>query len=246
VTDATVTDRTSARQRLTWRNAVIIGSVAESASARTLLLQVDGWGGHRAGQRVDVGLTATDGYQATRSYSLSSVPDEAPQITVGRTVDGEVSPFLVDEIERGETIEMRGPIGGYFVWEPSVAPVVLLGGGSGLVPLRSIWRAATDHHQPAVIGASARSLGRLIFGDELLALDATVHLTRETTAGYRAGRFDQPDLDKILALARAKSQDDTTDPAVFVCGPTDFVEHIAALLPSARMQPSAMRLERFG
>ena len=246
MTDATVTDRTPARERLTWRNAVIIGSVAESASARTLVLQVDGWVGHRAGQHVDVRLTATDGYQATRSYSLSSGPDEAPQITVERTVDGEVSPFLVDEIKRGETIEVRGPIGGYFVWEPSVVPIVLLGGGSGLAPLRSIWRAATNHHQPVVIGASARSHDRLIFGDELQALDATVHLTRETTAGYRAGRFDQPDLDIILALARAKSHDDMTDPAVFVCGPTDFVEHIAVLLRSAGVQPSAMRLERFG
>jgi ferredoxin-NADP reductase len=238
--------RTPVSERLTWREAVVVGSVAESVSARTLVLRIDGWGGHRAGQHVDVRLTAPDGYQATRSYSLSSGPREAPQITVEQVVDGEVSPFLVDQVELRESIEVRGPIGGYFVWEPSSTPVVLLGGGSGLAPLRSIWRAATDHRQPVVIGASARRLDRLLFGDELQTLDATVHLTRETTAGYRAGRIDRPDLEDILALAQTKSQDDTTDPAVFVCGPTDFVEHITIALREAGVQPDAMRLERFG
>jgi ferredoxin-NADP reductase len=244
VTDATTIDRTPVRQRLAWREAIVVASVTESASARTLVLEVDGWDDHRAGQHLDVRLTAPDGYQATRSYSLSSGPGEAPQITVERVVDGEVSPFLVDEIDVGESIEVRGPIGGYFVWETSDAPVVLIGGGSGLAPLRAIWRAAAGHPKPVVIGASARSVDRLIYGDELQALDATVHLTRETTSGYRAGRIDRADLDGLLACA--KSQDDTTDAVVFVCGPTDFVEHIATLLREGGVQPDAMRLERFG
>lgn len=246
VTDATVADHAPMRRRLAWRDAVVVGSVAESGSARTLMFEIDRWAGHRAGQHVDVRLTAPDGYQATRSYSLSSGPSETPQITVEQVVDGEVSPFLIDQIDLGESIEVRGPIGGYFVWEPSSAPVVLLGGGSGLAPLRSIWRAATDHGQPVVIGASARSVDRLIFGDELRALGATVHLTRETAPGYRAGRIGRPDLDEILAFAHTQSHDDATDPVVFVCGPTDFVEHLAIGLRSAGVQPDAMRLERFG
>ena len=237
-------DRTPVRQRLAWREAISLASVTESASARTLVLGIDGWDDHRAGQHLDVRLTAPDGYQATRSYSLSSAPGEAPQTTVERVADGEVSPFLVDEIDLGESIEVRGPIGGYFVWEPSDAPVVLIGGGSGLAPLRSIWRAAADHPHPVVIAASARSVDRLLFGDELQALDAIVHVTRETDSNYRTGRIDRSDLDHVLA--QANPHGDTTDPVVFVCGPTDFVEHIATLLREAEVQPGAMRLERFG
>lgn len=118
------------------------------------MFEIDGWDDHSAGQHVDVRLTAPDGYQATRSYSLSSAPGERPQITVERLDDGEVSPFLVDEFQVGESIEVRGPIGGYFIWDRSDSPVVLIGGGSGLAPLRSIWRAAGERHQPVVIGAS--------------------------------------------------------------------------------------------
>lgn len=138
MTETTTIDRTPIRRRLAWREAIVVGSVAESTTARTLVLGIDGWTSHRAGQHLDVRLTAPDGYQATRSYSLSSGPGEAPQITVERVEDGEVSPFLVDEIAIGESIEVRGPIGGYFVWEPSEAPVVLIGGGSGLAPLRDL------------------------------------------------------------------------------------------------------------
>jgi ferredoxin-NADP reductase len=244
VTDTTTTRLVPVRQRLAWREAIVVASVTESASARTLILGIDGWDDHRAGQHLDVRLTAPDGYQATRSYSLSSGPGEVPQITVERVADGEVSPFLVVEIDIGESIEVRGPIGGYFVWEPTNAPVVLIGGGSGLAPLRSIWRAATDHPHPVVIGASARSVDRLVYVDELQALEATVHLTRETTSGYRVGRIDRSDIDDLLASA--DSQDDSTDPMVFACGPTDFVEHIATLLRETGVQPDAMRLERFG
>ncbi|MDX2379533.1 MAG: FAD-binding oxidoreductase [Acidimicrobiia bacterium] len=244
MTDATRIDRVPVRQRLAWREALVVASVAESASARTLVLGIDGWDEHCAGQHLDVRLTAPDGYRATRSYSLSSGPGEVPQITVERVVDGEVSPFLVDEIEVGESFEVRGPIGGYFVWEPSDAPLVLIGGGSGLAPLRSIWRAAADHPPPVVIGASARSVDRLIYGDELQSLGATVQLTREAASGYRAGRIDRAVLDDLLACA--ESEVDTTDAVVFVCGPTNFVEHVATLLRAAGVRPDAMRLERFG
>jgi ferredoxin-NADP reductase len=246
MTDAATIDRIPVRQRLAWREAVVVTSVTESASARTLLLGIDGWDDHRPGQHLDVRLTAPDGYHATRSYSLSSGPGEAPQITIERVADGEVSPFLVDEIDLGESIEVRGPIGGYFVWEPSVAPVVLIGGGSGLAPLRSIWRAAADHPHPVLIGASARGVDRLLYGDELRGLHATVHLTREATSGYRARRIDRSDIADLLARARTGSQGDSNDPVVFVCGPTGFVEHIATLLREAGVQPDAMRLERFG
>lgn len=244
MTDATTIDRAPVRRRLAWREASVVASVAESVSARTLVLGIDGWDDHRAGQHLDVRLTALDGYQATRSYSLSSAPGEAPQVTVERVMDGEVSTFLVDEIDIGESIEVRGPIGGYFVWESSEQPVVLIGGGSGLAPLRSIWRAAADHPHPVVIGASVRSVDRLIYGDELHALGATVHLTRQTASGYRAGRIDRHDIAALLAHAAACG--DATDAVVFVCGPTDFVEHIATHLREAGVQPDTMRLERFG
>lgn len=243
MTDAATIDLTPIRQRLAWRDAIVVESVTESASARTLVLGIDGWDNHRAGQHLDVRLTAPDGYQATRSYSLSSAPVEAPQITVERVADGEVSPFLVEEIAVGEPIQVRGPIGGYFVWEPSHAPVVLIGGGSGLAPLRSIWRAAADHPRPVVIGASARSVDQLIYADELRALGARVHLTLQATSGYRAGRFDRDDVAELLAQAASS---DAADPVVFVCGPTGFVEHVATLLSEAGVQSGAMRLERFG
>ncbi|MFN3256435.1 MAG: FAD-binding oxidoreductase [Ilumatobacter sp.] len=243
MTDAATIDATPIRKRLAWRDATVVESVTESASARTLVLGIDGWDNHRAGQHLDVRLTAPDGYQATRSYSLSSAPGEAPQITVERVADGEVSPFLVDEIAVGEPIEVRGPIGGYFVWAPSHAPLVLIGGGSGLAPLRSIWRAATDQTCPVVVGASVCGVEQLIYADELRALGARVHLTRHAASGFRTGRFDRDDISEVLAQAASS---DASDPVVYVCGPTGFVEHVATLLSEAGVPPGAMRLERFG
>jgi ferredoxin-NADP reductase len=130
------------RRQLAWRNATVTSATPESATARSLWIDVPGWDDHVAGQHIDVRLTAEDGYQATRSYSLSSGPGEVPQITVERVDDGEVSPFLVDVVEVGDTFEIRGPIGGYFVWNPTAErqPLLLIGGGSGIAPLRAIWR----------------------------------------------------------------------------------------------------------
>ncbi len=127
---------------LAWRQATVALVVEETPDARTLVLDVAGWPGSVAGQHVDVRLTAPDGYQATRSYSLASGPGEPPALTVQEVPGGEVSPYLVRDIAVGETVELRGPIGGYFVWTGDRRPLLLVGGGSGLAPLRAMWRAA--------------------------------------------------------------------------------------------------------
>ena len=127
--------------RLTWLAAEVIGTIAETPRVRTLRLRADGWPGHRAGQHLDVRLTAEDGYQAQRSYSIASAPGDGLEITVERLEDGEVSPYLVDEVREGDRFEVRGPIGGYFVWDGSdPAPLLLVGGGSGVVPLAAMIR----------------------------------------------------------------------------------------------------------
>lgn len=142
------------------------------------------------------------------------------------------------------SLETRGPIGGYFVWQPSDAPVVLIGGGSGLAPLRAIWRAAADGLQQVAVAASARTADRLLYADELEALGARVHLTQEMGAGCWSGRIGCTDIADLLA--DAAPQIHLADAVVFVCGPTGFVEHIAALLRAEGVRPDAMRLERFG
>ena len=136
------TPRVAPLAHLAWRDATVASAVTETPDARSLVLEVPGWSGHVAGQHVDVRLTADDGYQATRSYSLSSGPGEAPMITVQEVEDGEVSSYLVRDIAVGDVLEVRGPIGGYFVWTGRPRPLLLIGGGSGLAPLRAMWRAA--------------------------------------------------------------------------------------------------------
>lgn len=228
------------RRKLAWHQATVIDTIAETSSARTMVFDIEDWTGHIAGQHVDVRLTAEDGYQATRSYSLSSGPAEAPQITVERVVDGEVSPYLVDAIEPGDEIELRGPIGGYFVWQPTDGRPLLIGGGSGIAPLRAMWRGSNS-----TIGAtllySARTEERLLFVDELRSssgLEATIHLTRDSGPAYRSGRIGADEL---------KAAVDARPPAVvFVCGPTAFVESIAAHLVDLRVDPRTIRTERFG
>jgi ferredoxin-NADP reductase len=244
VTDTTT--RPAGPKRLAWRDATVIAAMTESSASRTIVFDVDGWDGHRPGQHLDVRLTAGDGYQATRSYSLSSGPNERPQITVQAVEDGEVSPFLVDEVLVGDTIELRGPIGGYFVWDRAPTPLLLIGGGSGLAPLRSIWRSGTSSDSPLVVAASARDQGRLLFADELNARGATIHLTGQVDApdspslsGVVVGRINREAIDALVDCAVPKA-------TVFVCGPTTFVESIALHLRDAGVEASAMRLERFG
>ena len=229
------------RERLAWRRATVIGARCASVSARTLRLDVPGWSGHLAGQHVDLRLTAEDGYQATRSYSLSSGPEEGAEITVERVDDGEVSPFLVDAVEIADTFEVRGPIGGYFVWNPTAAdrPLLLIGGGSGIAPLRAIWRAAIGT-VPVTVLYSARRRARVIFDDELTttpSLDVRIHLTREEVEGYVHGHID--------AASIADAVGDGA-PLVFVCGPTGFVEATASHLVALDLDPHAIRTERFG
>ena len=179
---------------LAWREAMVAAVVDETADARSLVLDVPHWPGHVAGQHVDVRLTAPDGYQATRSYSLSSGPGEAPTITVQEVEDGEVSTYLVRDIAVGDTLGVRGPIGGYFVWAGQHRPLLLVGGGSGLAPLRAMWRAA-DPTAPVVVLASVTTPARLLYATELAdrvragTASATVHLSRVGRAtGCRAHR----------------------------------------------------------
>src|SRR6266498_5491654 len=161
--------------RLTWLVAEVTGIVEETPRVRTLLLEADGWPGHRSGQHLDLRLTAEDGYQAQRSYSIASAPEDGLAITVERLEDGEVSPYLVDEVREGDRFEIRGPIGGYFVWEASdPGPLLLVAGGSGIVPLMSMvrHRAAAGSTAPTRLLYSSRTLEDVIFREELEELNA--------------------------------------------------------------------------
>lgn len=238
-TPTTTATTRSIRQALAWRPATVADTVTETATARTLIFDIDDWSGHLAGQHVDVRLTAPDGYQATRSYSLSSGPTEAPQITVERVDDGEVSPYLVDVIEPGDQIELRGPIGGYFVWEQADGQPLLIGGGSGIAPLRAIWRA-TPTTKPTVL-YSAQTPERIIFDGELTTgtnLDARIHLTRSSHPAHRSGRIGAEDLRSTMQA--------TAPDVIYVCGPTGFVETIARHLVDLDVDPRTIRTERFG
>jgi ferredoxin-NADP reductase len=236
---------------LTWRLAEVVELVQETPRTASLLLDVPGWAGHRAGQHVDVRLTAEDGYQAQRSYSIASAPeDERLALTVERLEDGEVSPFLVDELRAGDRFELRGPIGGYFVWEAGGGPLRLLAGGSGVVPLMAILRhrAAAGSEEPAALLYSARSLDDVIYREELARLsevDGGPHvaytLTRERPDGWTGydRRVDASMLAEVFGPA---------DPAAtaFVCGPTSFVESAADALVGLSYDPGRVKTERFG
>jgi ferredoxin-NADP reductase len=228
--------------RLTWRVAEVADVIEETPRTRTLVLDVDGWSGHRAGQHVDVRLTAEDGYQAERSYSIASGPgDERLELTVERIDDGEVSPYLVDEVRHGDTFELRGPIGGYFAWEPADGgPLLLVGGGSGVVPLRAMLRARPGGVEARLV-YSTRTLEDVIYRDELSTLgeDVVLTLTRERHDGVRSGRVDG---ELLSSVAFAPGD----DPKIFVCGPTSFVEAVASALVQLGHAPERIRTERFG
>jgi ferredoxin-NADP reductase len=234
---------------LTWHAATVTGSVQETGSARTLALDVDDWDDHVAGQHVDVRLTAADGYQAHRSYSVASAPGEPVQITVERISDGEVSPFLVDSIEVGDRFDVRGPIGRYFVWEPNEPdPVLLVAGGSGVVPLRSMLRhrAHTGDGTPMRLLYSSRSWDDVIYRGELDehasdGIEVTWTLTRSTPPGWAgyARRVDEGMLTEMMWPL-------DTSPRAYVCGPTGFVESVAGLLRKLEYAALAIRTERFG
>jgi ferredoxin-NADP reductase len=216
---------------------------------RTLEIDVGGWTGHRAGQHLDVRLTAEDGYQAERSYSIASAPGEPLALTVERLDDGEVSPYLVDEAGEGDRFEVRGPIGGYFVWEANdPTPVLLVAGGSGVVPLMSMarHRAREAGAAPMRLVYSSRSLEDVIYRAELDALEGdgfeVVHtLTREQPPGW-AGYSRRIDAE-LLAEVAWPAED---EPRVFVCGSTRFVDAAADGLVGLGYDPRSIRTERFG
>ena len=221
--------------------------MTETPTVRTLILDVPGWAGHRAGQHVDVRLTAEDGYQAERSYSLASTPGERPALTVERLDDGEVSPYLVDEVVPGDRFELRGPIGGYFVWEPDGAPdpLFLVAGGSGIVPLMSMLRhrRAAGSDVPARLLHSARTHEDVIYRGELGEVGAEVvqTLTRAQPPDWH-GYARRVDIDMLREVAYPAEQ----NPRVFVCGPTRFVEAVAEGLVALGHKPGRIRTERFG
>jgi len=213
---------------------------------RTLELDAEGWASHRAGQHVDVRLTAEDGYQAQRSYSIASAPGNRLELTVERLEEGEVSPYLVDEAREGDELELRGPIGGYFVWEDDdAAPVLLVAGGSGVVPLMAMarHRAREQATAPMRLLYSSRTWEDVIYRDELetLGLDVVHTLTREQPpdwTGY-ARRIDDELLREVAFAA-------TDEPRVFVCGSTRFVDAAADGLVRLGYDTGWIRTERFG
>ncbi len=232
--------------RLTWQPGRVVEVIEETARTKSLMLEVREWAGHRAGQHVDVRLTAEDGYQAQRSYSIASAPeDEALVLTVERLEDGEVSPYLADELRVGDELELRGPIGGYFVWEESQGgPLLLVAGGSGIVPFRAMLRhhEATDSTVPVRVLYSSRSLDEVIYRGELLTRDdVQFTLTRnwpDDWTGHR-GRIDSEMLAEV-------SWPPEQHPLIYICGPSGFVETAAAALVENEHAPTRIRTERFG
>jgi ferredoxin-NADP reductase len=226
--------------------------VPETPRVKTLVLRVPGWPGHLAGQHVDVRLTGEDGSRAQRSYSIASAPEAAHvALTIERIEDGEVSPYLVTEVQPGDRFELRGPIGGYFVWTVALGgPLFLIAGGSGIVPLMAMLRhrSAAAGTVPAVLLYSSRTLQDVIYRDELARLAAereglrVVHtLTRARPAGWTGGarRIDRSMLDEVGFPASAR-------PQVFICGPTSLVESAGRLLLELGHERSLIKTERFG
>jgi len=240
---------TAVRGRLTWQVATVETVRDETASVRTIGLAVPDWAGHTAGQHLDVRLTAEDGYSAERSYSIASAPGEPVAITVERLDDGEVSPYLTEELRSGDEIEIRGPIGGYFIWtgDDAATPLLLVAGGSGVVPFRSIIRHRHNLGSDVSVRLlySARSLPDVIYQAELDDADdgvAVIYtLTRHQPPGWagHTGRVDR----RLLAEAAWPAQ---RDPLTFVCGPTPFVEAVASGLVELGYPAGLIKTERFG
>jgi ferredoxin-NADP reductase len=234
--------------RVRWQVVTVRDLREETAETRTLVLDVPEWRGHLAGQHVDVRLTADDGYQAERSYSIASAP-ESPhlELTVEHVPDGEVSTYFVEDLVVGDQFELRGPIGGHFTWRvEDGGPLLLVAGGSGLVPLMAMirHRAARGSDVDTRLLLSSRRLHEVVYRDELAGLNGvgvTITLTREQPDGWM-GYGRRVDAEMLEAVGPPPS----AMPRVFVCGPTGFVEQAADLLVALGHDPAAIRAERFG
>jgi ferredoxin-NADP reductase len=240
--------RAAVRGRLTWQVAAVDEVVDETPLVRTIIFDLPDWPGHRAGQHLDVRLTAEDGYQASREYSIAAAPGEPVAITVERLPDGEVSPYLTEELRPGDAVEVRGPVGGYFVWDTgNGGPLLLVAGGSGVVPLRAMLRhrRRSGSEVPVRLLYSSRSIADVIYRaelDEHLDGVEVIHtLTREQPPGWSgySRRVDPQMLAEVAWMAGA-------DPLAFVCGPTSFVEAVAAGLVELGYAPARVKTERFG
>jgi ferredoxin-NADP reductase len=238
---------------VTWRTAAVVGLHDETATARTLALAVHDWPGHVAGQHVDLRLTAADGYSAVRSYSIASAPssDGRIELTIERLQNGEVSPYLTQQVMVGDELEVWGPIGGWFVWHPEeTGPIQLVAGGSGIVPLMAMIRSRVSGGSTAPFRLlySVREPGATFYRDELRALSSqsdsvvvSYAYTRVTPKDWPrpAGRID-------VELIASGTWPSKLRPSTYVCGPTSFVENATELLIAAGHDRERIRTERFG
>jgi len=246
-------ERTALLGRLSWQFGEVVEKKVETPQATSVTLAVPNWSGHRAGQHVDVRLTAEDGYQTERSYSIASPSEEQGRLTltVERLDDGEVSPYLVDELRVEDKVELRGPIGGYFVWEARMSgPLLLVAGGSGIVPLMAMIRQrnALGSTVPTRLLYSARSYDEIIYRDELASLvskstglEVIYTLTRVQPTNW-TGYHRRVDNDLLRDVAWAGSE----KPLAYICGPTQFVETVAQGLLPLGYEPERVKTERFG
>jgi ferredoxin-NADP reductase len=239
--------------RLAWRRATVLQCVQETPHVTSLVLDVPGWVTHRAGQHLDVRLTAEDGYQTERSYSIASAPmgDRHVTLTVERLDDGEVSPYLTDVLRPGDELEVRGPIGGWFTWRPEEGgPLLLVAGGSGIAPLMAMirHRAAVQSPAPVCLLDSSRTYEDIIYHEELdryAADDMDLHiayaLTRSQPPGWQGygRRIDREMLEEVAWAPEER-------PLIFVCGPTPLVEAVATLCVELGYAPERIKTERFG
>jgi ferredoxin-NADP reductase len=244
--------RAAVLRRLNWTLGEVVELIDETPRVRSIVLNVPEWPGHLPGQHVDIRLTAADGYQAQRSYSIASAPEDVRvMLTVEGLPDGEVSPYLVDELRPGDKLELRGPIGGYFAWEARLGgPLFLVAGGSGIVPLMSMLRhrAVTESSVPSRLLNSSRTRQDIIFREELehLAaradgLDVFHTLTRRQPDGWD-GYTRRVDAQLLAETAWPPA----SMPLTYVCGPTSFVETVANALVLLGHEARRVKTERFG